>query len=462
MADNIINSISYESTGDLFVDAGGMALEYLSKQFTDKTVMDLIEWASIVYVKKWGKLNAVFHGSPITHPTTKHEDRIPKTLKRFDEILGKKTDKGFCRFCGKEAYLTDAGRDKSCLVGSGAFVNFHHAHEDGLMICPDCVIKYFFLPFALLQMGNLALLQVTTEKGKQFWMKKTVQKNFNKISRNTSETMLKSKFNNPQNAIFRLAAELINEFPKDDLKENLTLYYFTNFAASIDCQIYSIPQPIFLFMSRTLKSCAKQWYDFVNRHYHISGSKWNEEKGGWIKKNEQMTENEYLNNPNDVFNSLLDGKSIIKKLRDFYKSIVQNQKLKYDSRIAIYYAQEVLNMTNEQIGLIRKIGNKIFDMMQQENNFKKYMVMLEGASRAYQLRTALIKIIKKNYNSGTFEPIVTLEEWVNYLFPDGQYWGEVRDLLLIFLYEKLHENKINADFGDEDDVKEPEEINEEA
>lgn len=40
--------ISYAPTGDPFVDAGGMAFEYIAKQFPDKTVEELIRWAAHV------------------------------------------------------------------------------------------------------------------------------------------------------------------------------------------------------------------------------------------------------------------------------------------------------------------------------------------------------------------------------------------------------------------------------
>jgi CRISPR-associated protein Cst1 len=85
---------------------------------------------------------------------------------------------------------------------------------------------------------------------------------------------------------------------------------------------------------------------------------------------------------------------------------------------------------------------------------------LEGSSKAYQLRSSLINIIKKNYTVGNKETIVTLDEWVTYLFPDGQYWGEVRDLLLIFLYEKMHENNMQIDIEDGNLIEETDEDNE--
>jgi CRISPR-associated protein Cst1 len=147
-------------------------------------------------------------------------------------------------------------------------------------------------------------------------------------------------------------------------------------------------------------------------------------------------------------------------LQYFYKANYLHAKQEMDTNMAIYYVQEVLNMQKEQIVLIKKIGNKIFELMNKESNYKKYLVMIEGATRAHQLRSALIKIIKTNYNNGAEEPVFTMDEYVNYLFPDGRYWGEVRDLLLIFLYEKLHQNAVNVAEVSDVELKETEDINE--
>jgi CRISPR-associated protein Cst1 len=436
--------ICYEKTGDPFVDAGGIALRYIAEKFPEKNTMQLIEWATQIYVERWeSKLNAVFLNSPITQASKKAKQKIMSTLTFFIEMTTNKKNVGFCRFCGQKAHLTQAGRDKSCLVGSGAFVNFHHGHEEGLMICPSCVTKYFFLPFALIQMGNLALLHTVTNFGEEYWKKKTVVQNLDKLSRNSSDSILNSDLKKPKNAIFFLAAELINEFQNELLNENLTLYYFTNYAASVDCSVYSIPNPVFIFLSKTLKSVSTQWNQFVYSHYYFPRAKSDEVNSGQKREN-QAIEDQYFNKNNSVYNALLEGKSILGMMKKYYR----NQTTKnsgFDSRMAVYYAKEVLQMTNEQIAMIRKIGLKVFDLMESGDNFKKYMVKLEGTTKAHQFRSALLTIVKRNYLEGNEEPIVTLEEWVNYLFPDGSYWGEVRDLLLIFLYEKMHESNIRID-----------------
>ena len=83
--------------------------------------------------------------------------------------------------------------------------------------------------------------------------------------------------------------------------------------------------------------------------------------------------------------------------------------------------------------------------------------MIEGASKAYQLRAVIISLVKKHYSNGEEKPLITIEEYINYLFPDGSYWGEVRDILIIYLYELLHEENIKGIDVKDVSLTEPEE-----
>ena len=70
--------------------------------------------------------------------------------------------------------------------------------------------------------------------------------------------------------------------------------------------------------------------------------------------------------------------------------------------------------------------------------------------------------VSKNYAIGNDEAIVTVEDYTNYLFPEGSSWMETRDVLLIYIYQKLHEKNIkmviaeSEDNGNEDFVDDAE------
>lgn len=447
------------TTGDPFVDAGNLALQALAKRLSDKNIFDLIEFVTKIYVDEWGgKLHSLFHGSKITNPSIRGAKRKKEeTLKLYEAYLcscNEQLPQHTCRLCGEKGVLVRSGRNFLCLAGSGKFVNFHHSHEEGLQICPFCITKLFFLPLMVLYLGsNLAIIDCNSDSLKQFWLQETFNRNIDNIGKNVSKGVLKYRYGNPINAIFNMASDIITANPDRLKDESLLLYHFSNYGAAPDCNIYSIPNPVFKYMNYVINHCGCDWYVFVNRHYKIKKSEWDRENQYWLKSGtrlERIEKKDYLNNPNIVFERLIAGKSILQLLCHFFKEICSNPtNQSFNILLADRYVMEVLKMKKEQVLLIKKIADVVYEMTQSEGSLKKHLTMFEGASKAYQLRHTLLKIIKKNYLRGNEEPVCRLDEYVDYLFPDGQYWGEVRDMLIIYLYEKMHDNNIKIEVDTE-------------
>ncbi len=461
---------SFEPTGDPFVDTGGLVLENLIRRFPDKSLFQLIEFATDIYIDKWKqKLHSVFHtNSKLLNPSTKGKHRA-NTLNYFEKLISKQKTvdsiHGFCKICGREDLLYQNSREFFPLSGSGAFVNFHHGHEEGTYLCNLCTIKLYFLPLGVLQIGgNVSVLQIQTKFTQNFVKKNIIETNFDRISKNTSNGILKSEYKNPKNALFHFAGEIIRMARDENASETLQLFHFTNFGATPFCDIYTLPSPVFRFLNKVLNYQPRLWYYFVNRYYRIKNATWDWESGHWLqskkKELQPIEEDEYRNNPNLIYERLLAGKSILKQILHLHREHFKQHKDPFPLDIAIYYVKEVLQMDNQQIQIIKRIGDAVFELAQKEHNFKKYLVLLEGASRSYQLRGALLKIIKERYKNGEKEPLIRLQDYVEYLFPDGQSWGEVRDLMLIYLYERLHDADVAETEIPEDIAPVEEEANE--
>ncbi|WP_456443819.1 type I-B CRISPR-associated protein Cas8b1/Cst1 [Caldithrix abyssi] len=465
-----LKGISFEPTGDPFVDTGALVLKALHNRFPQKSLMEVLTFVTDVYLINWKqKLHSVFHtNSKLLNPSTKgkHRENTIQYLKGLvDNKSNDSTIQGFCKICGNKSTLFQNSREFYPLTGSGAFVNFHHGHEEGSYLCNVCSLKLYLLPLGVLQMGgSVGLLQVQTDFSRKYVEKNIVEVNLDKIGKNTSEGILKSDFSNPKNALFHFATEIIRAAKDENASETLQLFHFTNFGAAPFCDIYVLPSPVFRFLNKVINYQPRAWHYFVNRYFRIKKAEWDWENGRWLqkKKNEEKTieENEYLNNPNHIYERLLAGQSILKQVLKIHREHFKRKKEPFPLDIAIYYVKEVLHMDNKQIQLIRRIGDAVFELAQKENNFKKYLVLLEGASRSYQLRSALLKIVKERYKSGEKEPLIRLQEYVEYLFPDGQAWGEVRDLMLIYLYERLHDANIEEAEIPEEIAPAEEDINE--
>ncbi|OQX09199.1 MAG: type I-B CRISPR-associated protein Cas8b1/Cst1 [Desulfobacteraceae bacterium IS3] len=452
-------------TGDPFVDMGRLVMDTLRQ----KTVEEKIRFVTDVYVDRWnGKLNSIFLNSKMTsgHVVGKPEVQRMDTLEYYLEILGEKdyVSKGYCRICANKGTLFEGGRHNYPMVGSGEFTNFYHFQESSLLICKNCLIKLYFLPLGLLQCGGkLMLFQIQSSYAEKLWQKDVILENLDKISRGSSEGILKSNYLNGNNALFKFAADMIEKFKLyDHASQRITLFYFTNFAAEPDVQIYDLPNPIFSFLKRVLKPDLKaDWMYVVKKHYHFGKTnyRFDENSQEWIEVKKKIetplnAEDYEGTRRNIIYDRLLSGESILGMLRKVHKS------RQLHVHIAITYLKEVRNMRQEQIDLIRKISDKIVAMCQKEGNYKKLMTPIEGAKQSYELRGAILRMAKAYLQNGEAEPFVRSKDYVEYLFPDGQSWYETRDFLLICLYEKLHDLRVEPDQVSDTDVADVEEIGE--
>jgi CRISPR-associated protein Cst1 len=92
----------------------------------------------------------------------------------------------------------------------------------------------------------------------------------------------------------------------------------------------------------------------------------------------------------------------------------------------------------------------------------KTLNRLEMASDYKSFRNILRIIIKKRISYGMEDPLFTFDDYVNYLFPEGNLtWRETQDLILFRIYEKLQSWIIQQGNQGELETQEPEEAQEE-
>ena len=457
-----IKTIEYEwltkPTGDPFADTGGYVIRYLWNLYPDKDIDELIEFVTKIYVNDWeGKLHTFFHGSKITNPSIKtNKDKIQGTIKLYQSMISETTNfiEGNCRITGRHTKLFSAGRDFLILSGSGAFVNFHHNFQPGLYLSKEILIRMFFIPLGVqLLLGKVAIIQSNKKEISEFYAKNNCSDNLNNISQLQSE-ILRSNFSNPANAIFELIDKIIKENPELVIKEqniSLTLYLASNFGASTELKIYYLPATVFLFYSYCQKINYKEdWQNFVRSYYSNSKSKGavydiEDETFKVEKKNaiESINYNEYQTWTNRIYNKLLNDQSIIHEFLQWSK---KGNKLHFD--IIRIYQQNIRNMKKETIDKILELADFIIKN-RSEDEIKKLISKLNGASKAQDLRRFLLNLISENYNNDNKEPLITVKDYTDYLFSDSGNTGELRDILLIAIYQKMHELNLKVTLPEE-------------
>lgn len=448
------NTIDYEKlwspSGDVFADAGGYAMKFLSERFPNKNILELIDYATDIYVNKWnGKLNPFFLNSTITQPAFKGEKKKTETHKYFLSLLNENSSNivGVCRILGFKTKLFPAGRNNTVLTGSGTFANFHHYFEDGMMLSKEALIRFHFLPLATeMLVGRLCVINSSNSEITELFVNDCCERNLANIAHNISEGVLTNQSKNPSTAIFRFLDKLLLKI-SDDCSGFVNLYHFTNFGATPDLQIYTLPFEAFDFYRETQKSNNKDtWQRFISAYYKKpSEFKKAEFDSASLtfnvleKKTERIVdENEFKYWFNTIYQNLINQKSI---LHYILKWSVNNL---FNINLVKCYLYNIMKMKKETIDKIMILADFVVDNT-KEADLKKVLTRLNGIKSSSLLRKFLLKIVEQNFHDGNSEPIITVQDYTEYLFPEDNLWKEIRDVLLIAIYQKLHEKSIKVE-----------------
>lgn len=445
---SFVNNNYTSPTGDPFADVGGLVIEYLFEKKPDKSIIDLIEEVTNIYVNHWdNNLHTFFLNSTITHNSCKGEKGIQKTLNYykglFDEDAGVN---GFCRITGQKGKVFSAGRDNHIMSGSATLINFHHGFESGIFLSKEALIRVFFVPLGIQLLGDKnALLTSNNEAVTRFFVRKNVDDNIRDLASGISKSVQKSDFNNPVNALFDYALQCLENiktitYDAESGTSKLTgtalnLYHFTNFSASVTINLHTLPAIIFNFYGYCILKHKKQWQNFIFRYYSNSKFKngsFDEHSDVWKNNKEEFGYQSFRIWKNIIFENLINDKSILK----YFLQHSKTHQLNFN--IIEIYQINIQNMDKKTLIKIKEISDFIVNG-RSDDEIKKSMTLLNKAKSNHELRYFLLKLAGKNYLEGNEKPLFSLEEYVEYLFPDGVSWREIRDLLLIAIYQKLHE-----------------------
>lgn len=447
-------------TGDPFADVGGLVIKYLYDQphLKEKSILELIEYITKIYVEDWeGKLNTFFLNSTITQPAFKRNRKIEETLKFYKSIIAESSEYkiGYCRILGEKTKLFRAGRDNHILSGSGTFINFHHNFEGGIMLSKEILIRTFFVPFGLIQIGDkVGLIYSNNEVVTSFFINDNCKNNLHDLAIGQGKSVLKSNFNNPSNSLFAFADKCLRDIPKavdyDEENENfvsrkdtyLNLLHFTNFGASPEIRLFALSAIVFRFYATCQQGkYRREWQKLVFFNYKSSkykDARFNEINDQWESKKENLGYDSYRTWRNVIYEKLLHDQSI---LTQFLRWSIKHP---FPFNLIETYQIHLRNMDKRTIQKIKDLADFIVTG-REDDSIKKSVTRLNGMKTGQDLRHFLLKLIAENNNQKTGKLLISLEEYVEYLFPDGTFWREIRDLLLIAAYQKIHENNVNVE-----------------
>lgn len=437
-----------QKTGDPFADIGGIVIDIIMKEKGTDDIMKIIEDTAKLYVNDWkGKLNAFFLNSTITQPAFKGNRKITETGKFFKALLEDRLpfEEGCCRILGERTKVFTGGRDNHILSGSGTFINFHHAFQGGIMLSKEALIRMFFVPMGCMQLSDkIALLHSNDEELVEYFVAENVRENSRRIASRITEGIHRSDFKHPSSALFDFALKWIRIAKKEFIDNTeINLYHFTNFGASPEINLYNFSARLFHFYSRVqYRTLKPDWDRFSHSYFYQKNAEYNDSSGTFlVKKKKEVQELEYEDFKiwrNSIYDSLLGGKPIQRA----FLSWVSKKRKSLDFDIVRQYQIIIKDMNEKTLKIIERIADYV---LEDSSNIKKNVRALQKPTQAFAFRSALRRLGEKNLAQQRKEPLFTLEEYALELFPDGTYWQEIQDLLLIAIYQKMHEQQIWLD-----------------
>ncbi len=439
--------------GNPFVDTGGYVIELLWERGYSRDILKLIEHVANIYVRDWkAKLNSFFHNSTITQPAFKGERKIDETLKYYQSLLDDQENyvEGYCQITGRKTKLFPARAENSILAGSYGFTNFHSVFDIGARVSKEVLIRMFFVPLGSVAVGGrMAVVSSSVPEFTKIFVKKNLEENLK--SAGSGGGIYKLPYSSVENALFYYADELLREQKDFDQEVSISLYHFSSYMQSPSLSIYRLPAKVFNFYRYANRKYPEEWRKFLHAHYKRGSknknAKYDSDRDKFIlQQKKQIIEvdyDEYKTWRNEVLLNLLNDKSLLGFILEWIKS--GNS---FPWELTQYYSKNVLGMKQTTVNKIKQLAGYFVDLAQKEDRVKRYLNELSQARSAADLRSFLLKLVRANYLSGSSEPLITVEDYVNYLFADDIGWNEVRDLLLIAIYEKLHEKEIRVDIED--------------
>ncbi len=439
-------------TGDRFADTGGYVFEWLNQKYPERDIYQQIEAIARIYIYSWDqKLDSFFANSRITHNSKKGklDESFSAILIYFRQVINDDplvvaAKNSFCRITGQRTTLFSAERTNSILNGSGGLMNFHHALEGGSLVSKEIIIRNFLMPFGVVQVGaNPAVLTSNNEEVVRHIVFENCKAHTSAIGMTSANRGLrKAIVGNPTNALFSFAGQSMDLIKKREEDEpnteaaTLNLFHFSNFVNGTALQLYNLPSSVFGFHVWCLSRFRKEWTAFINSSYRVIE-----------KKNK--TEGETFA-PETFKNWLFETLLKEGKISGFAKSwVIKGNRLSF--KIIEIYQIKIRNMEKQSITVLRRIA--IFVVTDRsDDDIKRTVRLLNEAKKERDVRRALLKLVKENYYADNDEVLIPLDD-VTYLFPEGFNWVEMRDILVIGIYEQLHlaNRKVAGDLGDTDE-----------
>ena len=334
-------------------------MKYLSEKYPEKDILELIEFATNIYVDKWVKsIYQFFPNCPILqnkgNPIKQKED----TIKYFISLLNNQNavNVDYCRILGFKTELFLARRNNSILTGAGSFANCHHSFEDGLPVSKEVIIRFYFLPFGSEMLcGKLCVIHSSNSLTSELYVRQCCDSNIKQIGQNITDSISNNYSQNVSTAIFRFLDTVFLNIQNEEF-EYITLYNYTNYNQGPDLQVYYLPFEAFDFYRETQRSIYKDsWNKFVARYYGGEKNPYDEASNTISYKKKTVGESEFKYWKNTIYERLINQQSILPQILEWSMDNL------FNINLVKCYLYNILKMKKESIDKIMMLADFVVE-----------------------------------------------------------------------------------------------------
>ncbi len=358
-----------------------------------------------------------------------------------------------CVFTGDPAYLR-VSRDMLPMINGRGVMNFSPMGDAGLPVSDVILLAIHALPLGCVITQGALLAVESDDSALMFdFVKANLEKNQRFISLARDNNY--EKFPNLSSYKTRLIDVLVDSFVEGEGKRtetrapSLNAYHFSNNGTSARVTIYALPSSTVDFVrTASHNEYADSWRKIVQRGWTQDKPEAEEEK----QKAPKFTQRNFIYE--DLFDLPGDARRFLRTYflraplqkfkrgdpRSDYNPFSDSDLISWD--LTDLFLRRMMNMQSNRINQIRDLGDRLASYIQQQDD-RRLLKALYFERQYWRFRAALLRAM---YGYTGDAPLVTFDGYAQIFesFEEGQGaeradWNLARDLLLIRIFEKLHE-----------------------
>jgi CRISPR-associated protein Cst1 len=363
-----------------------------------------------------------------------------------------------CVFTGQPAYLR-VSRDMLPMINGRGIMNFSPMGEAGLPVSAEILLAIHALPLGCVITQGALLAAESDDPELMFELVKANYENnlrfINLASQNNYE-----KFPNLSSYKTRLMHVLADSLGKQRLKWNagdnyhapsLNAYHFSNYGSNARMTVYALPSSTVQFVWE-----AEQGERAATWRRIIAGGRTQDkdESEELQQKAPKLTQRNLI--WEDLFDLPEDARRFLRTYflrqplrlfkqdpRSDYNPFTQADLISWD--LTALFLKRIMNMEKDRIEQLRILGDRLADHIQQQGD-RKLLRTLYQERRYPVFRMALLRAMNdySRLAPAGSEPLLSFDGYVK-IFEEGEEferidWNLARDLLLIRIFEQLHQH----------------------